>query len=211
MKKTHNNMYFYENSYYDKGFKQIAGIDEAGRGCLAGPLVVAICILPKKYHNDEIIDSKQLTSKKRDVLYDEIIAKAIYYSLEFVSATDVDKYNVKGATKRAMVHLLESATIEPDICLIDAEKIETNLKTHSIIKGDCNSITIAAASILAKVSRDRYMIELDKKHPNYKFKKNKGYGTNDHLIALKKFGLIAEHRLTFDPVKNIKNSSTDKS
>jgi ribonuclease HII len=172
--------------------------------------VVAICILPKKYHNDEINDSKQLSSKKRDILYDEIVAKALYYAVEFVSASDVDKYNVKEATKMAMTRLLESASLVPDICLIDAEIIQTNLKTHSIIKGDCNSITIAAASILAKVSRDRYMIQLDKKYPNYKFKKNKGYGTYDHIIGLKKFGLISEHRMTFEPIKRSIKSNTVK-
>jgi ribonuclease HII len=163
--------------------------------------------LPKNYKNDKINDSKQLTAKQRDVLFDEIKRIAVYYNVEFVPAKDVDKYNVKEATRRAMTYLVEHAKPTPDISLIDAEKINTKSKTDSIIKGDCKSITIAAASILAKVSRDRYMIELDKVFPNYKFKKNKGYGTNEHIVALRRFGIMNEHRLSFTPVKNVTNHS----
>ncbi|MDR2461762.1 MAG: ribonuclease HII [Mycoplasmataceae bacterium] len=200
-----NNLYEYENKCIQEGYKLIAGTDEVGRGCLAGPLVTACCILPINYVNDKINDSKKLSSKQREELFDIIIKDAIAYEIFFVDSNEVDKLNPKKASVYGMEQCIKKIKIKPDIILIDAEKINTDIPTISIIKGDAKSITIAAASILAKVARDRYMVDtIDIKYPMYHFKKHKGYGTKLHMNALMKFGPIKNlHRFSYKPVKEL--------
>ena len=184
--------------------KLIAGIDEAGRGPLAGPVVCACVIMP--LDEDKIIeginDSKKLSAKKRDVLYDKIIEKAISYKIVEVDHKTIDEINILQSTRKGMKEAVEGLNITPDIVLIDAVNIDTCLPQESIIKGDTLSYNIAAASILAKVYRDRLMEKLDKKYPEYGFKKHKGYGTKSHIEALKKYGKSEIHRDSF--IKNFK-------
>lgn len=199
------NLYYYEKKYARQGYKKIAGLDEVGRGCWAGPLVVAAVILPINYVNNEINDSKTLSNKKRMELYDVITKVAIDYSIVFIDAKEVDKLNPKQASiigmQRALTNLNHN---KPDVALIDAENIQTEITTKSIIKGDLKSITIASASILAKVSRDLYMMNISKKYPQYFFEKHKGYGTLLHLKALKKYGpIIGFHRFSYKPIIKI--------
>lgn len=200
-----NDMYRYERKYWNQGNEYILGLDEAGRGPWAGPLVVAGCILPKCYKNDEINDSKKLSMKKRERLFDEIIKSAIAYDILFISAQDVDKLNPKQASINGMYEVFSSIKPTAQVVLIDAEKVpKIKAKTESIIKGDAKSISIAAASILAKVARDRYMIEIANKYPEYHFDNNKGYGTIEHLKAIQKFGPIKDfHRFSYRPIKEI--------
>ncbi|MGN0960802.1 MAG: ribonuclease HII [Christensenellales bacterium] len=189
----------YENNLLSSGKKIIAGIDEAGRGPLAGPVCVAIVIMP--LDKDSIIegvdDSKKLTEKKREILFDKIISKALAYHIEFVDEKTIDTINILNATKLGMLTCINSLEIKPDIVLIDAVKIDSDVETMSIIKGDALSYSIACASILAKVSRDRLMLELDKKYPSYGFAKHKGYGTKLHIENLKTYGKCPCHRETF--------------
>ncbi len=203
MKK--NNMYQYENKYWFQKEKYILGLDEAGRGCWAGPLVVAGCILPVGYKNNKINDSKKLTASKREKLFNEIIKVAVAYDIEFISASDVDKFNPKQASINGMYSIYQNIKPSPNVVLVDAEKLPNiKVKTESIIKGDAKSITIAAASILAKVARDRYMINIAFKYPEYGFEINKGYGTIKHLKALKKYGPIKKfHRFSYKTIKEI--------
>ena len=200
-----NDMYRYERKYWNQGNEYILGLDEVGRGPWAGPLVVAGCILPKGYKNDEINDSKKLSMKKRERLFDEIIKSAIAYDILFISAQDVDKLNPKQASINGMYEVFSSIKPTAQVVLIDAEKVpKIKAKTESIIKGDAKSISIAAASILAKVARDRYMIEIANKYPEYHFDSNKGYGTIEHLKAIQKFGPIKDfHRFSYRPIKEI--------
>ena len=200
-----NDMYRYERKYWNQGNEYILGLDEAGRGPWAGPLVVAGCILPKGYKNDEINDSKKLSMKKREWLFDEIIKSAIAYDILFISAQDVDKLNPKQASINGMYEVFSSIKPTAQVVLIDAEKVpKIKAKAESIIKGDTKSISIAAASILAKVARDRYMIEIANKYPEYHFDSNKGYGTIEHLKAIQKFGPIKDfHRFSYRPIKEI--------
>jgi ribonuclease HII len=207
--KNKYNMYIFENRYRLKGYQSIIGLDEAGRGSLAGPLVVAAVSLPLNYHNDEINDSKQLSIKQRDKLYDEICESAIDYSIVFMEPTQVDSLNPKQASIDGMKQALEELKVnKPSIALIDYEKVKSDTETKSIVKGDEKSISIAAASILAKVSRDRYMQKIDKTYPQYHFAKHKGYNTVEHLKALKKYGPIKNfHRYSYKPVQNILKTS----
>ena len=189
----------YEKKYQGK---IIAGIDEAGRGPLAGPVVCACVIMPLEC--DKIIeginDSKKLSEKKREELFDKITKTAISYSIVEVDEKIIDEINILNATKLGMKKAFESLTIKPDIVLIDAVKIETDIPQENIIKGDALSYNIASASILAKVYRDRKMKELSSKYPEYNFAKHKGYGTKEHVDALKKYGKCEIHRETF--IKN---------
>lgn len=191
----------YENKY--KG-KRIAGIDEAGRGPLAGPVVCACVIMPLDEDKliDGINDSKKLTEKKREELYDKIIERAIAYSIVEVDERTIDRINILNATKLGMKRALDGLKVKPDIVLIDAVKLDTNLPQDNIIKGDAKSYNIASASILAKVYRDRLMKELSEKYPQYNFAKHKGYGTKEHIENLKKYGKCELHRETF--IKNFK-------
>jgi len=184
-----------ENEIHEKGYKYIACIDEVGRGCLAGSVVTCAIIMPECLLIEGVNDSKKLTPKKRDKLYDEIMDKAIAVGIGELDCKMVDEINIKNATKMAMLLAIanlktkDGQSIYPDYLLIDAQS--------NIIKGDAKCHGIAAASIIAKVTRDRQMIELDEKYPEYNFKSNKGYGTKDHVEALLKFGPRDIHRLTF--------------
>ena len=192
-------MFDYENKYLSLGKKYIAGIDEAGRGPLAGPVATAIVIMPlgKEDIIDKVNDSKKLTEKMREKLYEEIINKAISYHIELVDEQTIDTINILNATKLGMLTCIENISIKPDIVLIDAVKLDTECETESIIKGDALSYSIACASILAKVTRDRYMLKLDEEYPQYNFKKHKGYGTKEHIENLKKYGKSPVHRESF--------------
>lgn len=189
----------YENEYLAKGCKYIAGIDEAGRGPLAGPVCVASVIMPLDEESiiEGINDSKKLSEKKRDLLYDKIMEKAIAYHIELVDEETIDKINILNATKVGMMVCINELTVKPDVVLIDAVKIDSDVETVSIIKGDQLSYSIACASILAKVTRDRLMLEIDKEYPEYQFAKHKGYGTKAHIEALKKYGKCPRHRNSF--------------
>ncbi len=187
----------YELKYWQEN-KLLVGIDEAGRGPLAGPMVVAGVVFPMGYQSGEINDSKQLTEKKREELYDIIIKDALYYRVEVVSPEEIDRINILEADRKAMTEIALSSGC--DIILTDAMDLYINKKVISIIKGDAKSCSIAAASILAKVTRDHIMMEYDKIYPQYGFAKHKGYGTKQHLQALEEFGVTPIHRKSYRPV-----------
>ncbi len=200
------NMHEFEEKLNKEGYNFIGGCDEAGRGPLVGPVVAACVVLPKDYKCDLINDSKKLTEKKRDMLYDIIIKDALAYGIGIVSAKEIDEINILEASRKAMIMAYEEANkkINIDYLLTDAMKISTlNIPVLDIIKGDAKSITIAAASILAKVTRDKILYELDEKYPEYEFKNHKGYPTKKHLELLEKYGVFEEYRMTYKPVKNI--------
>lgn len=191
-----------QDLYYTDSITSIVGVDEAGRGPLAGPVVAAACILPRDYKNDLINDSKQVSEKRREELFVEIKKVALGYGICFVSANDIDKYNIYEATKIAMKGAISQIKIPYQLILTDAMKLDLPTKVIPLIKGDARCENIAAASILAKVSRDHYMCELEKQYPNFKFSVHKGYGTKLHLEEIEKFGPIKDvHRFTFGPVK----------
>jgi ribonuclease HII len=190
----------YEKELYKDNIKLIGGIDEAGRGPLVGPVVAACVILPMGFYHKNIKDSKQLTEKKRNEMYKIIMDNAISIGIGIVSSKRIDEINIYEATKEAMKLAVENSIVKPEYLLIDAMKIEVNIPIKAIIKGDTLSESIAAASIIAKVTRDSIMYELDKEYPAYDFKNNKGYGTKKHLKALKEYGVIEEHRRSFAPV-----------
>jgi len=189
----------FETELYNNGINFIAGIDEVGRGPLVGPVVTAAVILPKDFYDERINDSKKLTEKKRELLYDVIMENAISVGIGISTEDVIDEINILNATKRAMLEAVNNLSVKPEHLLIDAVKLNTDIPQTSIIKGDAKSESIAAASIIAKVTRDRMMVELDKIHPEYDFKHNKGYGTKKHIEAIKKYGIIKEHRKTFAP------------
>lgn len=189
----------FETELYNNGINYIAGIDEVGRGPLVGPVVTAAVILPKDFYDERINDSKKLTEKKRELLYDVIMENAISVGIGISSEDVIDEINILNATKKAMIEAVNNLNIRPEHLLIDAVKLDIDIPQTSIIKGDAKSESIAAASIIAKVTRDRMMVELDKLHPEYDFKHNKGYGTKKHIEAIRKYGIIKEHRKTFAP------------
>ncbi|MCR8613280.1 MAG: ribonuclease HII [Mycoplasma sp.] len=193
----------YENDLYLKNIKYIAGTDEVGRGPLAGPVVAAAVIFDKDYENKLINDSKKLSSTKRNELYKIIKNDALSYSIISIDVETIDKLNIKEASKLAMKKSIESLDIKPEHVLVDYENIDIEIPQTSIVKGDEKSISIAAASILAKVSRDKYMIELSKKYNKYQFEKNMGYGTKYHRESIIKNGWTPEHRKSFNPVKSL--------
>lgn len=193
----------FENELYLKGINLIAGVDEVGRGPLVGPVVCAAVILPKDYEDNRINDSKKLTEKKRELLYDVIMENAISVGIGMSSNEVIDEINILEATKKAMKEAINNLSIKPEHVLIDAVKLNMDIPSTSIIKGDAKSLSIAAASIIAKVTRDRMLIELDKEHPEYDFKNNKGYGTKKHIEAIYKYGVLKEHRKTFAPISEI--------
>ncbi|MDE5586752.1 MAG: ribonuclease HII [Bacilli bacterium] len=197
-------LYQFENELWNNGIEYIAGVDEVGRGPLIGPVVTACVILPKDFVLEGLTDSKKLTEKKREQYYQYIMDHALSVSIGMKSAKVIDEVNIYEATKLAMYEAIEKSSIPPEHVLIDAMKLE-NLKmpSTSIIKGDAKSISIAAASVIAKVTRDRMMIELDKKYPMYGFKSHKGYPTKKHVDAILKYGLIDGYRKTFKPVSTI--------
>lgn len=191
----------YENKLNEEGYEFIAGTDEVGRGPMAGPLVAAAVVLPKDLDIKGINDSKQLTEKKRISLYNEILEKAIEVQVTFVSVDMVDKLNVYQASKYAMTECIKKMKCKVDYILSDAMPLNIGIPCLDIIKGDSKSISIAAASIIAKVQRDQYMIELDEKYPEYGFKSHKGYVTKKHLNAIKEYGVLDVHRRSFSPVQ----------
>ena len=189
----------FETELYNNGINYIAGIDEVGRGPLVGPVVTAAVILPKNFYDERINDSKKLTEKKRELLYDVIMENAISVGIGISSEDVIDEINILNATKKAMIEAVNNLNVRPEYLLIDAVKLDIDIPQTSIIKGDAKSESIAAASIIAKVTRDRMMVELGKLHPEYDFKHNKGYGTKKHIEAIRKYGIIKEHRKTFAP------------
>ena len=199
----------YENELYNKGINLIAGIDEVGRGPLVGPVVTAAVILPKDYYDERINDSKKITEKKREMLYDVIMENAISVGIGMSSNEIIDEINILEATKKAMKEAIDNLNVKPEHLLIDAVKLDTSIPSTSIIKGDAKSQSIAAASIIAKVTRDRMMIELDKKYPEYGYAKHKGYPTKDHIEAVKKYGVKDFYRFTFAPINEIINKGDD--
>lgn len=196
-------MFHYEDRIYDLGYNNIAGVDEVGRGPLAGPLVVCAVILPKDYYLKGLNDSKQVSEKKRVDLYERIMFDALSVKTTFIYPDEIDKINIYQATKKGMYEVLDNLDVKPDYILIDAMDLNM-LETpyESIIKGDEKSKSIAAASIVAKVTRDRYMENISNNFPYYDFNHNKGYGTKKHLEALEKYGPCEIHRTSYAPVRN---------
>ena len=190
----------YETAFLNKGYKYVAGVDEVGRGPLAGPVVCACVIMPLDDIIEGVDDSKKLSKKKREMLYDKILEKAIAYSIQRVEPSVIDEINILNATKLCMKNSIETLSTKPSVVLIDAVKIETDVKTFSIIKGDAKSYVIGCASIIAKVYRDRLMEEYSKTYKEYGFERNSGYGTKEHITALKEIGACPIHRKTF--IKN---------
>ena len=188
----------YENKCREDGYRFVAGIDEAGRGPLAGPVVAACCIIDPENMILGLDDSKKLSAKKRDALFDEIKEKAIAYSVIRVEADVIDEINILNATKQAMRQCVAEISVKPDVLLIDAVNLDgTGLPVIPIIKGDAKSNSIAAASILAKVTRDRIMEDYDKEYPGYGFAKHKGYGTAEHYAGIRAQGMCPIHRRSF--------------
>ena len=188
----------YEKEAILQGFKHIAGIDEAGRGPLAGPVVAACVMLPEDCLIEGLNDSKKLSSAQREKVYEIIVGKAVSIGIGIVNEKVIDDVNILNATKLAMKNAVEQIKPQPDMLLIDAVRLNNiDIAQLSIIKGDALSISIAAASIIAKVTRDRLIIEADGIYPQYGFQKHKGYGTEDHINAIKKFGICPIHRVSF--------------
>ena len=195
-------LYQYERELIQKGINLIAGVDEVGRGPLVGPVVTAAVILPVNYQLEGLTDSKKLSEKKREKFYDVIMHDAIAVSIGMKDAEIIDEVNIYEATKLAMKDAIIGLKIKPEHILIDAMPLDLDIPHTSIIKGDAKSLSIAAASVIAKVTRDRMLIELDQKYPMYNFKKNKGYPTKEHVEAINKYGLIPGYRKTYGPVKD---------
>lgn len=194
----------YEQQYYSKDIQYIAGCDEAGRGCLLGPVVAGAVILPKDFKCDLINDSKQLSEKQREEAYQIIKENAISWAVAEVSAEEIDEINILNASRKAMVMALNKLNHRYDMILTDAVKMQTDLPFEAIIHGDAKAMCIAAASIMAKVTRDHICYELDKKYPDYQIAKHKGYGTKLHMEMLKKYGPIKGlYRFSYGPVKEL--------
>lgn len=200
-------MLTYEKEFFEQGYHLIVGCDEAGRGPLAGPVVAAACILPSDYHNEDINDSKKITDKKRRALLDEIENHAIAFGIGIVSAEKIDEINIYQASRLAMNMAIENMAHQFDLVLTDAMPLfGYDVPVIDIIKGDAKAQCIAAASIIAKVTRDEMMEALDELYPQYGFKHHKGYGTKEHLLALDKYGPIPGiHRYTYGPVQRAMN------
>ena len=198
----------YEKELFNEGYNIIAGVDEVGRGPLIGPVVTACVVLPKNFKLEGLTDSKKISEKKREIFYEYIINNCIAYGVGECSPEEIDKYNILEATKIAMKRAIDKVNkkINLDYVLIDGNmKFNFDYKYKSIVKGDYKSISISAASIVAKVTRDRMLIELDKKYPIYGFKNHKGYPTKKHLDAIKKYGLIDGYRMSYGPIKEVIN------
>ena len=194
-----NTLKIIEEDLHKKGFEQICGIDEAGRGPLAGPVVVAGVIMPKDSFIEGVNDSKKVSEKKRELLYDKILDEAISYSVAIIGQDVIDDINILNATKKGVTSVVEGLDVKPNLIVIDAlEHIDTKgIPYESIIKGDAKCYSIAAASIVAKVTRDRIMRQWDEIYPQYGFAKHKGYGTAAHISAIKEYGLCPIHRRSF--------------
>ncbi|HFI2431052.1 ribonuclease HII [Streptococcus suis] len=196
-------MLSYEKALYENGVELIAGIDEVGRGPLAGPVVAAAVILPKGCKIRYLNDSKKIPKSKHESIYQEVMERAVAVGVGVKDAAVIDQVNIYEATKLAMLEALGQLSQEPEHLLIDAMKLDTEIPQTSIIKGDANSLSIAAASIVAKVTRDKMMADYDKEFSGYGFAKNAGYGTAEHLEGLNKLGITPIHRKTFEPIKSM--------
>ena len=199
------NLYEYESKLYQKGIDYIGGVDEVGRGPLIGPVVASCVVLPKDFVLEGLNDSKKLSEKKRDKFYDYIINHCLAYGIGVVSPEEIDEINIYEASRKAMLIAISKVReqINLEYILIDAMPINIDIPTNSIIKGDAKSISIAAASVVAKVTRDKMMYELDEKYPMYGFASHKGYPTKKHIEAIHKYGLIEGYRKTYGPVKEV--------
>ena len=195
----------FEEQFYNEKIKVIVGVDEAGRGPLCGPVVAAACILPRTYINEKINDSKKLSEKKREQLYDEIINNALSYGVGIVDSKRIDEINIYEATKEAMHLAISQLKVDYDLILTDAMKLkDEKVDVIDIIKGDAKCQCIAAASIIAKVTRDRLLLNMDEKYPEYGFKSHKGYGTKKHIEAIKEHGIIdGFYRENYEPIKSL--------
>lgn len=196
----------YERALYAKGYQAIAGIDEVGRGPLAGPVVTACVILPKDCKIAGLNDSKKIPKSKHEAIYQAVLESALGVGIGIVEQEMIDQVNIYEATKIGMleaVQQIKGQVTTPDYLLIDAMKLDTQIPQQSIIKGDANSLSIAAASIVAKVTRDRIMADYDQQFPGYGFAQNAGYGTAEHLAGLEKYGVSPIHRKTFEPIKGM--------
>lgn len=196
----------YEKELYSQGFQVIAGIDEVGRGPLAGPVVAAAVILPPNCKIKGLNDSKKIPKKKHEEIYQAVLDQALSVGLGIMDNQTIDRVNIYEATKLAMTEAVAQLKIKPDYLLIDAMKLDLPLPQQSIIKGDANSLSIAAASIVAKVTRDKMMAEFDQIYPGYDFAQNAGYGTKLHLEGLDKYGVTPIHRRSFEPIKSMTSS-----
>lgn len=206
-------LYENEKKLWNLGYENIAGCDEAGRGPLFGPVVAASVILPHDFVLEGLNDSKKLSEKKREKYYPIIMEKALVVSVSIVEADEIDKINIYEASRQGMLRATNSLKVKPDYIITDAMPLDgfTSVPHEAIIKGDAKSITIAAASVIAKVTRDRIMYEIDKVHPEYEFKKHKGYPTKKHLELIEKYGIIDGYRRTYGPVKKyIEEHKTNK-
>lgn len=194
--------YSYETQAHNDGFTVVCGVDEAGRGPLAGPVFAGAVILPENYTHEILNDSKKLSEKKRDLVYDDIIKDAIAWSVGIATEKEIDEINILNATFLAMKRAVDGLSIKPDLAFIDGNRYpNTGVKEVTIVKGDSKCMSVAAASIIAKVSRDRFMLEMAEKYPQYQFEKHKGYGTKLHYEMIEQFGVSEIHRRTF--LKNI--------
>ena len=193
----------YEKELYKAGYQAIAGIDEVGRGPLAGPVVAAAVILPLGCKIKGLNDSKKIPKKKHQEIYQAVMDKALAVGIGLMDSNIIDQVNIYEATKLAMKEALSKLSLKPDYLLIDAMKLDVEIPQESIIKGDANSLSIAAASIVAKITRDKLMADYDKEFPRYGFAKNAGYGTKSHLQGLERSGVTPIHRKTFEPVKSM--------
>lgn len=193
----------YEKELYQSGYQAIAGIDEVGRGPLAGPVVAAAVILPPECKIKGLNDSKKIPKKKHQEIYQAVMDKALEVGVGQIDNDIIDQVNIYEATKLAMKVALSKLSLKPDYLLIDAMKLDVDIPQDSIIKGDANSLSIAAASIVAKVTRDKLMADYDKEFPGYDFSQNAGYGTKSHLQGLERNGVTPIHRKTFEPVKSM--------
>ena len=194
--------YSYENDAHNQGYTIVCGVDEAGRGPLAGPVFAGAVILPENYTHEILNDSKKLSEKKRDLVYDDIVRDAVAWSVGIATEQEIDDINILNATFLAMKRAVDGLNIKPDLAFIDGNRYaNTGVKEVTIIKGDSKCMSVAAASVIAKVSRDRFMQEVDKQYPQYQFSKHKGYGTKLHYEMIEQFGISPVHRKTF--LKNI--------
>lgn len=204
-KIVQENLYKYEKGLWQDGYNLVAGCDEAGRGPLFGPVVCAAVILPHDFKLEGLNDSKKLSEKKREEYYPIIMEKAISVGVCIVPPEEIDEINIYEASRQGMLRAIDKLDIKPDYIITDAMPLDgyTNIPYNSIIKGDAKSVTIAAASVIAKVTRDHIMYEEDKKNPVYEFKKHKGYPTKKHLELISKYGIIDGYRRTYGPIKKI--------
>jgi len=207
-----DDLYKYENELRKKNINIIGGVDEVGRGPLIGDVVAACVVLPKDFVLDGLTDSKKLSEKKRDTYYEIIKEKALAIGIGKVSPKEIDELNIYEATKKAMTIAINEVRNQVNLghVLIDAMPLDLDIDTTSIIKGDSKSISIAAASVIAKVTRDRDLYELDKLYPMYDLANNKGYGTKKHIEALKKYGITKYHRLSYAPVRENKDKKVEE-